>query len=143
MITHLARCFATGSLLIAMAGATQAESLLVCTVRIIDDTAPVSFSARLCAAAAEAADARQVKISEMKTILESPSKSGDETLLHVVEATLPSVRQISFIYSFGTAEEWNNQREARYDDLHIDMMDTELNSGSIQMFADTIRRLLP
>ena len=74
-------------------------------------------------------------------MLSSPQSADQPQKLHVVEIAFPSEREIAFTYSFGTAAEWNGQREKRFDDLHIDVMDSELNPATVGMFADTIRRL--
>ena len=141
---HIARfSLVICSILLSTACEGASLDIIVCQVGNAGGPAPAGLADHLCEAAAKATNAREVSASEMKAALSSPRMADQPEHLHVVEVAFPSDREIAFSYSYGTAAEWNDHREKRFDDLHIDVMDAELNPATVGMFADTIRRLSP
>lgn len=115
---------------------------IVCTVDNAAGIVREEYAERLCRAAADAAGARRISADELEALLRSASSAGETIRFHVIEAEIPSAREIAIHYAVGTASEWLHHAERRFDDLHVDVMDTELNDAAIRMVADIVRRLV-
>jgi|GEM_PF-2898342 len=133
--------FAICSMLLPVACQGASMDMIVCRVDNENGVAPAGLADHLCKAAAEATQAAQVSAADMKAILASSPSADLPDRLHLVEIAFPSNREIAFAYAYGTPADWNEHREKRFDDLHVDIMDAELNSATVGMFADTLRRL--
>lgn len=133
--------FAICSMLLPIACQGASMDVIVCRVDNQDGVAPAGLPEHLCKAAAEATHAGEVSAAEMKAMLASPPSADQPGRLHLVEIAFPSNREIAFGYAYGSPADWNEHREKRFDDLHVDIMDAELNPATVGIFADTIRRL--
>ena len=114
---------------------------IVCTVDNKAGAVPADYADKICAVAAEAVEAQPISAGEMATLVQSRTDDGGSARIHVVEAAIPSAREIAFRYSVGSTNDWRDQREKQFDDLHIDIVDANLNEATVGMFADTLRRL--
>ena len=134
-------CIASCSGLAASATSASSADYLTCSVSNKSASLSQQFEQDLCAAAADATSAQLLAGEDFIRAIEMTSDDEQSVLFHSVEATIPSAREISFEYALGTAAEWRRDMEKRSSDLHVEIVDAELNSASIELFADTLRYL--
>jgi hypothetical protein len=95
----------------------------------------------LCARATEVLDAKpQARAALDSAIADTPADDAT-TRFHVLEARIVSPYAISYEFAFGTAQEWREGREKRFDDMRIEITDSPLNDAALAMLADTLQRL--